>query len=180
MGHDRAIYVGALVSVMIESFCNWLSSTFLSMAVQETAWIIPTVQTIHILSIAVLISSAVLLCFRLMGASGRDQPLDEMRRRTVPWMWRALGVLLLSGLILIVGEPQRSLMNPMFWTKMLLLGAVVSCTLILQYALRNHSNVWRGSATRRNALRACGLLSLLLWVAIIVAGRWIAYTDVYQ
>lgn len=169
--------------LMIESFCNWLGSTSLSAVVQQTAWIIPTVQTIHILSIAVLVSSAVLLCLKLIGVSGRDQSLGEMRRRTLPWMWRALGVLLLTGIILIVGEPQRSLMNAMFWTKMLLLGVAVSGTLVVQYALRNQPDVRQGS-TQRNALRVWlrvwGSLSLLLWLAIIVAGRWIAYTDVYQ
>ena len=76
--------------------------------IQTTKWIIPTLQTIHILAIAALFSSAILFDLRLWGVVERDLPLKDMARRFFPVIWFALPVLLTSGAFLIVGEPKRA------------------------------------------------------------------------
>ena len=53
-------------------FCNWLGSTSVSQVIQTTKWIIPTLQTIHILAIAALFSSAILFDLRLWGVVDGD------------------------------------------------------------------------------------------------------------
>ena len=78
-------------------FCNWLASTSVSHVIQTTKWIIPTLQTIHILAIAALFSSAILFDLRLWGVVERDLPLKDIARRFFPVIWFALPVLLISG-----------------------------------------------------------------------------------
>jgi hypothetical protein len=158
--------------VVIREFCEWLSATPLSQNIQDAFWVIPTVQTVHIVSIAIVMTSMAMLDLRLVGVAGRRQSLTEMAHRFLPWVWIALLVLLCSGTILIIGEPGRELQNIMFWIKMSSIAAAVVLTLIFQQVLRHNKGYWE---RHRVAAALLGSVSLLLWVTVIAAGRWIAY-----
>src|SRR4051812_47488627 len=97
---------------VVAQFCDWLEATPFSQTLQTTAWIVPAVQTVHILAIAILMSSIMILGLRLLGVVARDQPSAAMANRFIPVVWRCVPVLLASGAILIVAEPGRSLQNP--------------------------------------------------------------------
>jgi len=156
-------------------FCSWLEETPLSQAIQSAGWIVPTVQTVHILSIAAVLSSVLMIDLRLMGLLGRDQPLARVSARFRPVIWRTLPVLLATGAVMIVGEPARSLANPVFQLKMALLVAAMIVTLSYQVPLGRNPAFWEGSTGRRGAAQIIAVLSLLLWTGIVFAGRWIAY-----
>ena len=155
----------------LENFVDWLAQTPVSQTIQKIGWIIPTVQTIHILSIAAVIGSMVLLDLRVLGIAARTQSLESVSRRLLPWVWRALIVLLLSGAVMVTGEPGRSLVNSIFQLKMALVIVAGVLTFFLQRSLG------RASATvdAPGDAKAIAALSLVLWVAIVFAGRWIAY-----
>ena len=85
-------------------------------------------------------------------------------------------MLLVSGMIMIAGEPARSLANYAFQLKMLLLVIIIGITLIVQLKLRGDTKFWEASAKRRSAAKVIALLSLGIWIGIVCAGRWIAYT----
>lgn len=157
---------------MIQSFCDWLSNTPVSLKIQTILWIIPAVQTVHILSVSFVMASMAMLDLRLMGVAGKRQPISRMIERFVPWVWRVLLILATTGAILIVGEPGRELLNPVFRAKMAMLATVLVITLIVQLRAKRDASFWE---TRRIASAAVGLVSLLLWVGIVTAGRWIAY-----
>lgn len=158
-------------------FCSWLESTAPSQVVQTVGWIIPTVQTLHIICVAILFSSAVLVDLRLLRLLGRDVPLPELARRYLPTTWPVLLVLLVTGSVLILGEPRRSLLNSTFYIKMGLLAVAIVMTLGLQRSLSAASNFWELTAARRAGACIAAASSMLVWCGIIFAGRWIAYTS---
>jgi len=157
---------------MIQAFCDWLSNTPFSLKIQTILWIIPAVQTIHILTVSFVFSSMAMLDLRLMGLAGRGQPVSRMVRRFTPWIWYALIVLTSTGAILIIGEPERELLNWAFRAKMLMLATVALITLLVQRRAEKNEAYWE---TRTTAARLVGFVSLLLWIGIVSAGRWIAY-----
>jgi uncharacterized membrane protein SirB2 len=117
---------------LINSLCVWLDQTALSQAIQAIGWVVPTVQTVHIMSVAVVIISALMLDLRLIGVVGVDQPLDRVWVRFLPFVWWPLLILLATGALMIIGEPARSLKNPVFQLKMaLLLGAMIVTAVVL-------------------------------------------------
>jgi uncharacterized membrane protein SirB2 len=166
------------MSTSIREFSNWLAATPASAEIQNVSWIIPTVQTIHILSIAIVMSSVLLIDLRVLGVISRAQGIDAVARRFLPWIWFTLIVLALSGGTLIVGEPGRSLQNPAFIAKMSMLVAVIVLTLSFQRGLRRDAHFWDVSRGRRLGGKLLAGVSLSLWVGIVFAGRWIAYIDV--
>jgi uncharacterized protein DUF6644 len=158
-------------------FSRWLAATSLSHEVQRIGWIIPTLQTIHILSVAIVFSSAVLVDFRLFRLFERDEPLREVSRRFLRPIWPVLFILLLTGGLLIIGEPRRSLINSTFYFKMALLLVAILMTAGLQGSIASAPLFWEKDRSRRMAGKAVATISILLWCGILLAGRWIAYTQ---
>jgi hypothetical protein len=160
-------------------FGDWLAMTSLSATIQNVSWIIPTVQTIHIVCVAIVISAAFLVDLRILGVFSRSQPLAALSHRFLTWIWWALIVLLVTGSLLIIGEPARSLLNPAFFAKMIMLLIVALLTAILQKPLVTNAGFWDASGTRQIAAKGIAILSLGLWSCIVFAGRWIAYVAAY-
>jgi hypothetical protein len=166
-----------MIDAALSEFSKWLAATPLSHIIQTTKWVIPALQTIHILSVAVVFSSAVLVDLRLWRLLDRDVPLPEVARRFLPTIWPVLLVLLITGSLLIIGEPKRSLLNSAFYLKMALLAAAIVLTAWLQWSLSSSPNFWDKDRGRRMAGQLAATLSILVWCGILFAGRWIAYTQ---
>jgi hypothetical protein len=159
----------------LNEICVWIDQTALSQVIQVTNWVVPTVQTIHILAIAVVASSVLMIDLRLLGAFWADRPVNEVSSRFLPLVWWSLPVLLATGAIMIVGEPARSLKNPAFQLKMTLLVAALIVTALFQFLQRRDAAFGDLRSGPRAAAAAVAIVSMLLWSAIIFAGRWIAY-----
>jgi hypothetical protein len=162
----------------IKAFCNWLSATPASELIQNVNWIIPSTQSIHILSIAILIAAVVTIDLRLVGVTKGGPSLIMLEKRFLPWFWTALAVLFVSGSILVIGEPSRELMNWVFLTKMALVLSVIALTTVFQRRIRADAGAWEATASQRAAAMALGGASLVLILGILTAGRWIAYVVV--
>ncbi len=159
----------------MQSFCDWLAATWLSQFFANQNWFVPTVQTLHILSIAVVVITLGMLDFRLLRLTQRGPTPERMAGSFIPWTWRALVVLLLTGILLIITEPNRELMNNAFRLKMLLVVVLVLLTLAVQRASAREPGYWSASPARRRLGGALGVASLVLCVGIVAAGRLIAY-----
>ena len=165
-----------ITPAVLRPLVNWLAATPMSLAIGEHAWVTPAVQCAHILAIAAVMACMMLMNLRLLGAFGGDEGIASFTRRYGRWVWPALLILLLSGSVLIVGEPRRSLENKVFLTKMALVAAASALTLTLQRPLARDAAYWDRGGRQRLA-QAIALVSILIWVAIVFAGRWIAYTQ---
>jgi hypothetical protein len=163
-------------AAILNDFSKWLAATSLSHTIQTTGWIIPALQTIHILCVAVLFSSAVLVDLRIWRLLQRDVPLFDVGRRFLPLIWPVVLILLITGSLLIVGEPRRSLLNTTFYVKMALLAVALVLTGLLQWSLSS-PGFWDRDMGRRVAGRLAATASMLAWCGIIFAGRFIAYTQ---
>jgi hypothetical protein len=160
----------------LTGFSKWLAATSLSHTIQTVTWIIPTLQTIHILCVAIAFSSAVLVDLRIFRVFERDEPLREVTRRFLPPIWPVVLILLVTGSLLIIGEPRRSLVNTTFYLKMALLLIAILLTAALQRMVLASPGVFE-DRSRRMAGRALATVSILVWCGILFAGRWIAYTQ---
>lgn len=165
------------MSRFIDTFCQQLAQTSLSNAIQEASWAVPTTQTLHILAVAALASSALFLSVRLLASGRLDESAYRVDVRFLPVLWSSLALLFVTGVVLIIAEPVRALLNPVFWLKMSLLTAASALYVIYQWPLRRNVDFWRASAQRWRLTRAFAAVSLALWTGVILSGRWIAYVQ---
>ena len=162
------------MAVTLNQICQWIDQTALSQAIQATNWVVPTVQTVHILAIAVVASSALMIDLRLIGVFWANRPMNAVSSRFLPLVWWPLLILAATGAIMITAEPARSLKNPAFQLKMLLLIAALTVTWLFQFLHRRNAAFGEVSGPRA-AAATLAIVSILLWSSIIFAGRWIAY-----
>src|SRR5215470_10446065 len=130
-------------------FTGWLSQTFLSLAIQTHEWVIPTVQSIHIAAIGVVLASVFMIDLRVLGLAGRDQSLLETTGRFGPWLSGALCILLTTGVLMVLGEPARELLAFSFWLKMFLVALGTLIAALFQVALRKNEPHWEQSVVKR-------------------------------
>lgn len=151
-------------------FFNWLDGTTLCNMIKGTTWVFPLVETIHILSLVVLLGSILLVNFRLLGIGLSRWTPAEMARQLRPYMNWGLAVILVTGALLFIAEPRKLFDNAAFGPKMILLVA----SIVFQYTIfprmarieRHSPPLWG---------RVAALLSLMLWFGIGIAGRAIGF-----
>ncbi|KRI00981.1 hypothetical protein [Curvibacter sp. PAE-UM] len=135
-------------------------------ALQSSAWAYPALEVVHLSGIALLIGNLVLLELRVFGL-GAALPMRELARLSLSLALAGFSLAAASGLLMFASQPAELLANRAFTLKMLLLLAA-ACN-----AGWFHG---RGSLHRLDGLaRVQMLLSTLIWLAVLVCGRWIAY-----
>lgn len=165
-----------MINEVIQNFSNWISTTPLSAWEGSQDWLIPNSQAIHIICVSLLVGTVGRLDLRLLGWFGKDQPVSQMTRRYVPWMIVLLCILAFTGALQTIAEPTRELMNPSFRWKMLLLLVVIGSTWWLTAQLKANAARWDALPVS-GASKLVGGVSILCWLAIVLLGRWIAYTQ---
>lgn len=156
----------------LKGLVAWIETLRLHDTMQNVSWMVPAVQAIHILAISVVFSSSLVLSLRALHVSGIDWSPARWGERLNGWVWSGLVVLLLSGILMIVGEPGRSLLNDTFHTKVILLVIAVIVLVALTWRLRHLDPPERTTIVER----VLAVVLVLLWMAIIACGRWIAYS----
>lgn len=164
----------------MKEFAEWLSATGPSVFIKtHQAWLIPSIQTLHIVGIGVILGSVFMLNLRILGWAGQDLSLRQAHDRFGPWIVGALWLLALTGLLLIVGEPVRELVTFSFWAKMALVAVGAVAVIGFGRMLRRHEPQWGDALARRPGVRAAALATFAVWLAVIVLGRLIAYDHVW-
>jgi len=163
-----------LKSTRLTELSVWIGDTKLSATLNQNNWITPTLQSVHILAIAMTFSAALMISLRIAGLAGQGRSLLDVERRYAPWIWGGLSTLLCTGFVLLLAEPGRQLLNPYFWTKMILIVVVALATFSLQRSIERRASIWQ-SARLAYGVRVGALGLIGVWAAIMVMGRWIAY-----
>ena len=161
---------------MVKQFAEWLSTTAPSVFIQNhNSWAIPTIQSIHIVGIAIVLGSVFMIDLRLLGWAGMDQTLRQTTNRFGPWLMGALWLMLATGILMVIGEPVRELMTFSFWLKMFLVAVGTVIAAVFQRTVRKYE----GDPVTSVPLKSLAVLTFLIWACIIALGRLIAYDHIW-
>jgi len=147
------------------NLCSSIESTPMSLFIQKTPWVVPLVQIIHIFAIALILISSLTIYSAVLKSNNDQARVNKTLQQFTTFVYLSLSILFLSGSILIIGEPARSLANEAFQIKMLfLLSALIGNF----YLLKQYK-------TTQIFSRPLCYLTLFLWLGVVFSGRWIAY-----
>jgi len=164
----------------VKQFALWLSTTAPSVFIQEHhAWTIPAIQSVHIVGIAFVMGSVLMIDLRILGWAWVDQTLRQTVGRFGPWLTGSLWLLLATGILMVIGEPTRELITFSFWLKMVLVAVGALVAVLFQRALRRHDQQWGDSLVAQPSIKAFAIVTFLVWAFVIVLGRLIAYDYVW-
>jgi uncharacterized protein DUF6644 len=154
---------------------TWLAATRASVAMAESVWLFPIVESVHVLGLALFLGMAVLLDLRLLGWFMRGLRLSTVVRRVLPWTVTGFGVMVVSGALTFLNAPVRYYTNVFFRAKVAMLLLAGLNAWIFHAGVYRRVEEWDRDRVTPVAARMAGMLSLVLWASIVVAGRMIAY-----
>ena len=155
--------------------CEWLASTSGSIALHESLYIYPFVESLHVLTLCVFVGLAAMVDLRLMGLTLRRVPASEVISRLTPWMIAGFIVMIVTGALLFYAIPVRSFHNVFFRLKIGMLIVAGLNVWVFHRKLYRSISEWDLAPYLPARVKAVGAMSLLLWAVIIVSGRMIAY-----
>lgn len=153
----------------VQTLANWLLANVPGLP--------PILQTIHLLSIAAIMASSVFINLRLLRLAVPTQSPGEMFKRLELWTWYGLLSAFSTGIWFVLARPNRYFSNPVFQIKLGLLLLAVTATLLLYRMARRDIEYWSSSRLRERTGKAIAAVSLVLWIGVTMAGRWIAYSE---
>jgi hypothetical protein len=156
--------------------CQWLYETKIGSGIRESVWVFPIVEGTHLLGIALSVG---LLCWfdlRLLGLVLRDQPVSKIWNQVMPVAFIGFALMFVSGLLLFWAEAITAYRSVHFWIKLGLL--VLAGINALRFETTAHKNMaeWDLAPVPPFQARMTGAISLILWTAIIITGRTMAYS----
>jgi hypothetical protein len=164
------------VNNYLEAQCIWLANTPGGTYIRESIWEFPTIEGIHVLSIAMSVGMILWFDLRLMGVSMKHRPISEIFRGVYWYMVGGFAAAILSGLLLFWAEADRAYPNIFARLKFLALLFAGLNILYFHLGTQRSQSDWDDSPTPPLRVRIAGFMSIACWVVVISAGRMMAYT----
>jgi hypothetical protein len=146
-----------------------------SLALRESLWIYPIIETAHVLGLCLFVGTAWLWDLRLLGVTLKRVPVSQMSAQILPWTAAGFVVMAISGAGLVFSEPLRFYSNIFFRIKIALLIAAGLNAFVFHRTVGRRKEEWDLHPLTPFPARVAGALSLGLWASVIVSGRLIAY-----
>ena len=156
-------------------FVQWLAETPGSIALHESLFIYPLVESAHVLFLCLFLGMAILFDLRLLGLTLTGVPITEFKRRLGPWMVAGFVAMVITGVLLFYAIPVRSYQSVWFRLKVVALILAGLNAFVFHRGIDRRVAEWDLAPDPPRAARRAGLTSLVLWAVIVVAGRMIAY-----
>jgi hypothetical protein len=156
-------------------FCQWIEKSALGSGVRDSVWVFPVVESIHILGIVLLVFAAAQVDLRVLGTGFlKRRPLEEVAGQLLPWMWRAVWLVIVTGIALFASEAaSKCYESRAFYVKMALIVIAVVNAAFSGATIRRCDSEHHGNAPARARIMA--VVSLVTWAGTVFAGRAIAY-----
>lgn len=157
----------------IVSACEWLAGLPWTTAIRESTYGAPMIQTGHVASTIAFAGLIVMMDLRLVGLAFTHAPSAQIQRRLFPWQMAGFVPSMATGVILFCVDPLRYYLNVLFWAKMALLALAGLNALAFHFTTYRTADRWDEDPNATRKAHLAGAVSLVLWSAIIVAGRLI-------
>lgn len=159
----------------MDAFLGWIETLPPSVAIAESGWLFPTIETAHVIAIALVVGSILMVDLRLVGVGWHNRPVSQLTRELLPWTWIAFTIALASGLLMWISSAVRYTHNLPFLAK---LGLILLAGINMAWfhvVTQRTQDAWDRTLPPPGSVRAAGAFSIGLWVMVVVLGRWIGF-----
>ena len=157
------------------SFCQWLAEAPFSTGIRESTYVYPIIESVHVLSLCVFVGLLLSWDLRLLGITLRRVAVSEVWARLIPWITIGAVLMVLSGLLLFASDPVRFFGNIFFRIKAGGLVLALLNAMAFHFGIERRIVDWDTVAMPPRAAKLAGAISISLWAAIVVTGRFVAY-----
>ena len=160
------------MSSTLLDICRWLEQTPLALAIQESQYGFPLVVGVHLLGLTLSVGTLLWVDLRMLGVTLRQAPLAHVYRSLAPWFSVGFALMLASGATLFTAFATLAYANGFFRLKVAAIGLAAANALLFHFVTRPAT----AAADTPLSVRAAGLVSIVLWTFVVLAGRMMSYT----
>jgi hypothetical protein len=166
--------------VDLTTIAQWLEATALTQWLRGSLAALPVIESIHVMAIAVVFGSIVIIDLRLLGITDMHRPFSRVFRDVLVWTWIGFSVAAVTGVLMFVPNATTYVRNTAFGLKLLsLLGAGINMG-VFELTMVRRLQLWDTQNPTPRAAKIAGIVSLVIWSCVIVFGRWIGFTKGYD
>ena len=154
---------------------EWVKATPIGDFVRNSTWAFPALQSLHFIGMSLLIGVVGVIDLRILGVA-RGLPIHPLHR-FLPLAFVGFGINLLTGIMFFCHDPYVYAYNPSFRIKMLLILLAGLNALWFRLGVFLDVDKWGPGIEASRLAKTISALSLLIWIGVITAGRFIAFTS---
>jgi hypothetical protein len=155
---------------------SYLENSRLADNIRENDLLFPFIESVHVLSICLVVGSILAVDLRLLGLASIRRSVSRVTHGILPLTWCAFVVAVASGGLLFISNATKYLGNGFFIAKLFLIGAAGLNMAVFHAINAKDLPRWENETRLPLSARLAGGLSILLWVAVVACGRWVGFT----
>ena len=161
---------------MILRLCHWIETTSTSQSLAESVWAYPIIESLHAIGVAVFLGLLLVWDLRLLGVMFKRIAVTEVWARLIPWIAIGAVFMMATGVALFWAKPVYSWGHVFFRVKVAALFLALANAAAFHVGIERRIIDWDLAPTPPRAARTAGVISMVLWAVIVIAGRLIGYT----
>lgn len=160
----------------LRDFISYFENSALADNIRENDVLFPLIESLHVVSICLVVGSIFSVDLRLLGLASTDRSVSRVMNGILPLTWTAFAVAVASGSLLFISNATKYLGNLYFDAKILLICAAGLNMAMFHALTAKDLPRWENDTRLPLPARLAGGLSILLWVAVVACGRMIGFT----
>jgi hypothetical protein len=162
--------------VDILSLLTRVQETGLAISIRDSLYLFPLLESAHVIGLALVFGTIAVIDLRLLGVASAHRPFLRVARDVFGWTWAAFALTATTGLLMFITNAVVYFNNTYFRVKVGLLVLAAVNVLVFELTARRTVHQWDRAAAVPAVARTVATVSLVVWVAVIVAGRMIGFT----
>jgi Family of unknown function (DUF6644) len=171
----QLVAVGAAV-VDIASMLEWLQRTSLAVQIRDSLFAFPLIESAHVIGLTLVFGTIAIVDLRLLGVASTHRSFQRLASDTLKWTWAAFALTALTGTLMFMTNATVYFHNVYFRAKIVLLVLAAINVIVFEVTDGRTIQRWDKAPSAPPLGRAIATVSLVVWVAVIVAGRMIGFT----
>lgn len=156
--------------------CHFIQLSPISRFVDTSRVLWPALNTVHLFAMVLLVGSIGAFDLRLLNVVWRREPVSRLAERLLPSTWIAFGLMIVTGGLLFISEPQtKYCFNPAFRIKLILMLLAGVNMSVFHFTIYRNVSQWDDATSTPLWAKLIGTVSVLLWAGVVIAGRWIGF-----
>ena len=153
-----------------------LEASGLATTIRNSLFLFPLIESVHVIGLTMVFGTIVIIDLRLLGIASTRRPFTAIASDVFKWTWMAFAVTATTGALMFITNASTYYQSAYFRAKMALLALSGLNMLVFELTARRSIHAWDRNASAPASGRAVAVLSLVIWIGVIVLGRWFGFT----
>ena len=154
---------------------QWMQNSDIGTGIRESIWLFPIVEATHVLALSFSVGVLIWFDLRLMGWGMKHQPISQVHKQMMPLAFIGFVVMFITGVLLFWSEAEKCYFSGFFRAKVVFLVLAALNAGFFELSTKKTIQDWDKYPIPPVKARMAGLVSIISWTAVIIAGRATAY-----